>query len=361
VQGRVINNRPIRPSAEDSKVLNFWHMVQRWLTHELADVKVRARDPGGTYETRTDAEGFFRIEMPAGGPPSDPRGWHEVELDLPDFPTPSGRPAIAKVLVPTERAQFGVISDIDDTVIFTAATNILRMARTVLLGTAFSRLPFKGVAAFYRGLAQGTASEAVNPVFYVSSSPWNLYDVLRDLFDIRSIPSGPLMLQDFGIEPGKFITASHREHKLAAIRGIMETYPHLKFILVGDSGQKDPEIYRETVDLFPERVLAVYSATSRANPSEMTRSARCLIRCVRWPAISCSPRRPLKSPSMRFPKDGSRRMCSPRFSMRRKGRSRPRRWKACCTSRLEPSKSPAWEDDPSAFPAVSLRLGKPTA
>jgi phosphatidate phosphatase APP1 len=196
--------------------------------------------------------------MPAGGPPSDPRGWQEVELDLPDFPSPTGQPAIAKVLVPTEQAEFGVISDIDDTVIFTAATNVFRMARTVLLGTAFSRLPFKGVAAFYRGLAQGRAEEPVNPIFYVSSSPWNLYDVLRDLFEIRSIPAGPLMLQDFGIAPGKFITESHRAHKLRAIRGIMETYPHLKFILVGDSGQKDPEIYRETVDLFPERVLAVY-------------------------------------------------------------------------------------------------------
>jgi phosphatidate phosphatase APP1 len=233
-------------------------MLQRWLTHELPDVRVRARDAGGVYETRSDAEGFFRIEMLAGSPPVDERGWHEVELDLPDFPTPDGKPAVAKVLVPAEEAQFGVISDIDDTVIFTAATNIFRMAKTVLLGTAFSRLPFKGVAAFYRGLGEGTAGKPVNPVFYVSSSPWNLYDVLRDLFEIRSIPSGPLMLQDFGIEPGKFITESHRVHKLRAIRGILETYPHLKFILVGDSGQKDPEIYRETVDLFPERILAVY-------------------------------------------------------------------------------------------------------
>ena len=258
VIGRVINNRPIRPSAEDSAILNFWHMLQRWLTHELPDVKVRARDGGGVYETRSDAEGFFRMEIPAGSPPVDERGWHEVELDLPDFPTPTGKPAIAKVLVPSDEAEFGIISDIDDTVIFTAATNILRMAKTVLLGTAFSRLPFKGVAAFYRGLGEGGTGRPVNPIFYVSSSPWNLYDVLRDLFELRSIPSGPLMLQDFGIEPGKFITESHRVHKLRAIRGILDTYPHLQFILVGDSGQKDPEIYRETVDLFPERILAVY-------------------------------------------------------------------------------------------------------
>ncbi len=258
VQGRVLSNRPIRPSAEDSAILNFWHMLQRWLTHELAGVTVRARHGHSQAEGQTDLEGYFRIEMPAGAEPTDARGWHEVELDLPGFPTPSGQAAIAKVLVPTEQAEFGVISDIDDTVIYSAATNILRMARTVLLGTAFSRLPFKGVAAFYRGLAKGRAAEEVNPIFYVSSSPWNLYDVLRDLFEVRSVPAGPLMLQDFGLAPGKFITESHRVHKLRAIRGILDTYPHLKFILVGDSGQKDPEIYRETVDLFPQRILAVY-------------------------------------------------------------------------------------------------------
>jgi phosphatidate phosphatase APP1 len=177
-------------------------------------------------------------------------------LHIPAFP--EAEAAVAKVLVPLPEAQFGIISDIDDTITFSSATNYLRMAKIVFLGTAYSRLPFKGVASFYRGLEKGTVGRPVNPFFYVSSSPWNLYDVLRDLFEYRSIPAGPLLLQDYGIDLTKLIHDSHHDHKLRSIKDVFDKYPHLRFLLIGDSGQADPEIYREIVRLYPDRVLAVY-------------------------------------------------------------------------------------------------------
>lgn len=256
VRGRVLTNRPLRPSETDSAWRNAAHMLQRWASREVPEAEVRARWEGREFRTITDEEGYFRLEIPTDGKLPRDREWHDVIVDLPAFP--GSEPAIAKVLVPLEEAQFGVISDIDDTITFSSATNYLRMAKIVFLGTAYSRLPFKGVAAFYRGLEKGTAPAPVNPFFYVSSSPWNLYDVLRDLFEYRSIPAGPLLLQDYGIDSLKFIHESHQEHKLRSIRDIFDRYPHLKFLLIGDSGQVDPEIYREVVRLYPDRVLAVY-------------------------------------------------------------------------------------------------------
>jgi phosphatidate phosphatase APP1 len=256
VLGRVLTNRPIRPSETDSTWRNAAHMVERWVTREVAGTEVRAEWEGRQFRTITNEEGYFRLEIPTEGKLPVDREWHEVALTLSSFP--NADPATARVLVPLSEAQFGVISDIDDTITFSSATNYLRMAKIVFLGTAYSRLPFKGVAAFYRGLEKGTAGRAVNPFFFVSSSPWNLYDVLRDLFEYRSIPAGPLLLQDYGIDETKIINESHHTHKLRSIRDVFDNYPHLRFILIGDSGQADPEIYREIVRLYPGRVLAVY-------------------------------------------------------------------------------------------------------
>lgn len=165
----------------------------------------------------------------------------------------------ALVRVPGSSARFGVVSDLDDTVIRTGATSLLTVARLTLLENAFTRLPFEGVAAFYRALERGTADREHNPFFYVSSSPWNLYDLLTDFLAFRGVPAGPLFLRDLGLGPSGFVGfGGHHHHKLGRIEEVFELHENLPFVLVGDSGQRDPEIYREVVVRHPDRIRAVY-------------------------------------------------------------------------------------------------------
>jgi len=95
------------------------------------------------------------------------------------------------VLVPSGAATFGVISDLDDTVIQSRITSFLHAVRTVMLGNARTRLPFPGVSAFYQALERGGDGARTNPIFYVSSSPWNIHDIIADFMDIQRIPRGP--------------------------------------------------------------------------------------------------------------------------------------------------------------------------
>jgi phosphatidate phosphatase APP1 len=122
----------------------------------------------------------------------------------------------------------------------------LKMILTVALTNARTRLPFPGVAEFYRALHAG-----VNPIFYVSKSPWNLYAPLIEYLAVQGLPLGPLILRDFGFSTAK-------NHKTIAIEDILATYPKLNFILIGDSGEQDPEIYGDIVRRFPGRIGAVY-------------------------------------------------------------------------------------------------------
>ncbi len=162
------------------------------------------------------------------------------------------------MLVPPATATFGVISDIDDTVIQSRVSSFLLAARTVMLGNARTRLPFPGVAAFYQALRAGATGNECNPIFYVSSSPWNIHDVITEFMDLQKIPRGPVLLRDWDITMGMLSSSRHLDHKGAAIRTIMNTYPSLPFILIGDTSQHDPEIYKQIVSEFPGRIRAVY-------------------------------------------------------------------------------------------------------
>jgi phosphatidate phosphatase APP1 len=175
----------------------------------------------------------------------------------------------ARVLVPPATARLGVISDLDDTVVRTDVASKALMMKHVFFGNAHTRMPFPGVAAFYQALERGSGPFAGNPFFYVSSSPWNLFDVLAEFLELRGIPAGPLLLRDWGVnsvDPGKGGHAGHKSRHIATILGL---YPALPFILVGDSGQEDPEIYHRAVREYPERILAVYIRNVSRRPERV--------------------------------------------------------------------------------------------
>jgi phosphatidate phosphatase APP1 len=264
LSGRVLEDEPVGVAGEnDSLWKNMANTWKRFESDEVPFARVRVRIPGWGWEREVtaDDEGYFHAaaEAPAAAGETGSRTWHPVELELihPEQPAPGVR-ATGEVMVPSADAEYGVISDIDDTVVETGVTKRLAMARTVFLGNARTRLPFKGVAAFYQALVEGVQEGGPNPIFFVSGSPWNLYDLLIEFMELQSIPRGPLLLKDFGFGPGKLLKTDTQEHKLGCIRPILDLYPKLPFILIGDSGEKDPEIYREVVREYPGRILAIY-------------------------------------------------------------------------------------------------------
>jgi phosphatidate phosphatase APP1 len=79
-----------------------------------------------------------------------------------------------------------------------------------------------------------------------------------EFFALQNIPIAPTFLRDWGIGEREGLPTGHRKHKLTLICQMLDVYDHLPFILIGDSGQEDPEIYHEVVHHYPERILAVY-------------------------------------------------------------------------------------------------------
>jgi phosphatidate phosphatase APP1/pimeloyl-ACP methyl ester carboxylesterase len=254
LSGRVLEDRGIRPPNDaDTRWANLRANWRRFGSRELPHVRVRATFQDVVVETTTDAEGYFHLSLQPNAPLRDTLV-QRVDLALPDL----GARGAGEVFVPPASARCAIVSDIDDTVLQTYATDTLRMLALTFLHNARTRLPFEGVAALYQALVAGPDGQRHNPIFYVSSSPWNLYDFLVDFLAYHGLPAGPLFLTDYGLDRDRLVRQGHRRHKLQAIGRIATTYPDLPLVLIGDSGQHDPEIYLEVARTYPGRVVAIY-------------------------------------------------------------------------------------------------------
>jgi phosphatidate phosphatase APP1 len=224
---------------------------ERYGTVEKPFVPVQVAWQGQTLAATSDAGGFIDVSFPLQAHPE--LGRTHAEVTLAGSPTTS---AWAEVFGLDPRAAFGVISDIDDTVLETELTNPWKRGLQLMYGRQRMRLPFDGIAALYQALAQQN-----NPIFYVSNAPWNLYPHVADLLDHHEIPKGPLLLRDSRFaerlapaEPG----GEPLVHKQRALRRIVEEHPGLPFVLLGDSSRRDPLRYVEIAEAYPGRVAAIY-------------------------------------------------------------------------------------------------------
>jgi phosphatidate phosphatase APP1 len=261
VKGRVLEDKGIQKSlGADSLWRNILNMYKRFESDEVPGAQIKIKFQNQEHIVTTDEEGYFVLNLITENSLQGVNMWHEVEVLLIEAPIPfsEGLKNTAEVLIPQADAEYGIISDIDDTVIKTTATHLLAMSRNVFLNNAHTRLPFAGVSEFYRALQLGRNGKRNNPFFYVSSSPWNLYDLLVDFLDLNKIPQGPLLLRDFGLNKDELKNSDHMRHKFKEIENILLTYPSLNFILIGDSGQDDPKIYKEVVRKYPGRILVIY-------------------------------------------------------------------------------------------------------
>lgn len=242
LRGRVLSRQHATDRrARGSRLGNFIGMASLFLTYEVEGVEIRH----GDRTALTDEEGYFQLVLPRDGRAP---GWHDacVEMD-------SGEKVDCPFFVAPETAPAMIISDIDDTVMKTGAWSLMRNLWTTFTGGLHTREVYNDAVALLRGLR---ASFDL-PIYYVSSSPWNLHAFLVALFRRADLPLGPMFLRDLGIDRQKFITDGHGNHKGDSIDLLMAAHPGVPAILFGDTGQQDARIYLDAIRRHPGRVLAV--------------------------------------------------------------------------------------------------------
>lgn len=268
IGGRILADRPPgAPRPGDTRWCNLRRMLRRLHSNEVPYAPVCVRLGDRALDLKTDEEGYFSAFFDLRRPLTPQGLWFPVDVRVAQ--TRRGNApctaevalrAQADVLVPPRTARFAVISDLDDTVLQSDMTHWFTAVRTLLFHNALTRRPLEGVREFYCALHRGVGGRETperNPIFYVSSSAWNLYDLLVDFLAINRIPAGPVLLRDIGLDASGRLK-SGPAHKRRMVQHLLEVYPRLPFVLIGDSGQHDPEIYLDIVRRFAPRICGVY-------------------------------------------------------------------------------------------------------
>lgn len=259
VKGRLIES-PGKKSdlfKRSEKLHNFFTTIRNLKSREIPGALVEASYGGDTHHFYTDSEGYFLLNLWFPDQPLEP-GWHEVQLKLLDSIGGEGATVTARSFVPPDDAEFAVISDLDDTVINSSAFNKITQIKLTLFKDAASRTAVDDVVPLYKNLVSGPSGCGNNPIFYLSRSGWNLNNLLEEFLDINELPAGPMFLRDLAWREAKSVALGSNNHKIDYIRTLMQTYSGLSFVLMGDSGQHDPETYWQIAMENPGRVKAIY-------------------------------------------------------------------------------------------------------
>jgi phosphatidate phosphatase APP1 len=240
-------------SAEDER--RGW---RAFITAPAMGVPVTITLGQARFETMSDRSGHFDVRVKGHG--LEP-GWHEAILDSPD-----AEQIRAAIVVVGSDQTFGLISDIDDTVISTYLPRPMIAAWNTFVKNENARHVVPGMATMYRTLLDGHPGA---PMVYVSTGAWNTAPTLTRFLRRHGYPPGPLLLTDWGpTNTGWF--RSGQDHKRACLHRLANEFPAIRWVLVGDDGQHDPKIYGDFAEQRPDRVAAI--AIRELTPSEQVLS-----------------------------------------------------------------------------------------
>lgn len=271
IYGHAFKLAPL-PRKKYSKIfpINLFALLKLFIVRPMKGASMQLEWETTQNSAVSDTDGFIRLNWSTGS--SIGYGWHTIKAELLDQHQKIIAAATGEVQVP-HSTQFAFISDIDDTFLVSHSSNLRKRLGVLFTRNARTRKVFEGVVKHYQLLATAhTETGEPNPFFYVSSSEWNLYDYICEFIRVNELPKGVLLLNTIKTLTD-FLSTGQQGHgtKFARIVRVLEAFPKQKFILLGDSSQQDPVIYKSIVDHFPGRIHAVYIRNIHNRKSETTR------------------------------------------------------------------------------------------
>lgn len=249
-------------------------IIQLFSIKTIPNLKLILRVGSLVAETTAEEDGYFRFQVPFNEPWES--GWHTFEVSV-DDEVDGHKYQVTRqeeFFLPYA-SSYGIISDIDDTFLISHSRRSFKKLFVLLSKNVQARKPFDDVVKHYQLLSFASRVHPLatnNIFFYVSSSEWNLYDMIVRFAELNGLPKAILKLKKIksGLDDFVMTGAGEHGHKLRKIQNIIDFYPELQFILLGDDSQKDPEIYEQICSQFPTNIRAVYIRQTRTRSKPET-------------------------------------------------------------------------------------------
>lgn len=219
--------------------------------------------------SKTLDDGYFKFCIPIEK--EYDFGWMEYEVNIKyesEIITAKGS------FIKPHDGNLGIISDIDDTFLVSHTKNIFKKIYILLFKNVNDRKVFKDVVPHYQALSSAGRNnkDEQNAFFYISSSEWNLYQFIVKFTKLHQLPRAVVLLKDIrrGITDFFMSGRGDHNHKFEKIKHVLEFYPNLKYVLLGDDSQHDPILYERICKIFPVTVKAVYIRQTGTHKKDST-------------------------------------------------------------------------------------------
>ncbi len=250
IEGRIVEaeQRSV-PKEDDAWQRNLQRSLSTMKNAERENVKILLSVGGISAHARSDEEGYFRVTM-APTQPLAP-GWHTV--------TAMGKntQGEGRVLIVPRVNTLGLISDVDDTALISEVPDKTKLLKNTFLKNPIQRQTYPGTGDFYRRLLAQNSDPESAAMFYVSASPRQLVQSIQACLTRNYFPAGVLVTKQISGN-GRDPLLDQKQYKITKIENIFAALPWVNFILVGDDGERDPEIYKALKEKYSQRVAAIY-------------------------------------------------------------------------------------------------------
>ena len=199
---------------------------------------------GQVFCVRTDKGGVLDHRLEIDLEP----GNHQVQMSLPGSET-----VTSTVYVAPAGERVGIICDVDDTIMVTALPRPMLAAWNSFVLSEHARMATPGMPVLLDRLHRRYPTA---PIMYLSTGAWNVAPTLERFLARNAYPSGTLLLTDWGPTRTRWFR-SGAAHKVDSLRRLVTEFPETKWILIGDDGQRDPDIYSGFALRYPEHVAAI--------------------------------------------------------------------------------------------------------
>lgn len=259
IKGRVFKTEgsdPVTPSA--SKLKSLWNNLDMLSVHEMKKYPLQVTFAGKTIETKTDDEGIFVVKVHPAMAVSN--GYHQATVALlPSDTRYTAQQSDSTIVINRKQdTGFGIVSDIDDTIQKSDVTSKLQALKNLLFKNYTTQEKISGTPELYQALDLRSDGVVDGDVHYLSGSPHQIINRIMHFLEHNQFPKGSLDLKQMGLGSNDDSPTDQLKYKLGKLRNLFNTYPQRKFICFGDSGEKDPEIYRQIAQEYPDRVLGIY-------------------------------------------------------------------------------------------------------
>ncbi|GAB3616984.1 DUF2183 domain-containing protein [Okibacterium endophyticum] len=245
VLGRVLMAAPddlvASPSDSPQQRIRGW---RSFTSIPVGDAQVTITVGDTEHSVTADRGGVIDVVLPASLVP----GWQPVR-----FRTEASPETTAQIYIVDPAVRFGVVSDIDDTVMVTALPRPLVAAWNSFVLDEHARTPVPGMSVLLERLVR---SHPGAPMIYLSTGAWNVGPTLTRFLSRHLYPAGSLLLTDWGPTHDRLFR-SGRAHKQENLERLATEFPDIRWVLVGDDGQHDEDIYGEFAQKHPQSVAAV--------------------------------------------------------------------------------------------------------